>query len=200
MKGFSFLVFAVVTGLSGCASDSRSDEWPNVWFAVVAAPQKYEVWVEHWEFEKTGERHWYHPAGTLSCCWEGEHGPRGVMARLEPFPNYIGIQWFSVAEQKFYQRLITIPPEWKQQMEELAPQRNMQGYRMAPRNKLVLGLAPGGQIVVWIMNQVGNEIEIARMQANEIEGDPSDYAGLTKRYLEEHGDYLEQHGLQLDKW
>lgn len=198
MKGFKWLVLVVCAGLIGCAS--KPDELGTVWYATVAAPTKYEVWVEHWEFEKTGERHWYHPAGTLSCCWKDDHGPRGVMARLDPFPNYVAIQWFSFAEQKFYQKLIAIPPEWKELMEVPAPQKNMDGHRMVPRYNLVFGLAPGGQIVIWIMNQIGNEIEIARKQANEIEGDPSKYAVYTEEYLEEHGDYLEKHGLQLDKW
>jgi len=192
------LYFLIASILQGCAANADKEQ--VTWYAAVAAPQNYQVWVEHWEFEKTGERHWYHPAGTLSCCWRGERGPRGISARLDPFPNYIAIQWFSVSEQKYYQRLISVPSEWKELMRVRAPLKTPKDVRMEPRNSLVFGLAPGGQIVVWIMNQIGNEIEIARMQANEIEGDPSDYAGLTKQYLEEHGDYLEKHGLQLGQW
>ncbi|TBW43758.1 DUF2931 family protein [Marinobacter halodurans] len=69
-----------------------------------------------------------------------------------------------------------------------------------PRDILTVGLAPGGTIVVWIQNQIGNEIEIARMQANEIEGDPDDYRAATKRYLEANGDYLKKHGVPTTGW
>lgn len=64
----------------------------------------------------------------------------------------------------------------------------------------VVGLAPGGTIVLWIMNQIGNEVEVARMQANEIGGDPNDYRAATKRYLKENGDYLKQHGVPTSGW
>ena len=81
-----------------------------------------------------------------------------------------------------------------------APIKSPKGVRMEPRNTLLFGLAPGGEIVVWILNQIGNEIEVARLQANEIDGDPSKYQVKTERYQEKHGDYLSEHGLQLGKW
>lgn len=119
---------------------------------------------------------------------------------MEPFPDFVAIQWFSFAEQKFYQRLITVKPEWKEKMLEPAAMVTHVDVRMEPRDTLTFGLAPGGEIVVWIMNQVGNEIEIARLQANEIEGDPSNYRVVTEQYLEEHGAYLEKHGVPLSGW
>jgi hypothetical protein len=119
---------------------------------------------------------------------------------MEPFPNYIGIQWFSFAEQKFYQRLISIPQEWPSLMEVPALYETSLGEFEAPRDTLTLGLAPGGEIVVWIMNQIGNETEIARLQANEIEGEAFRYKTRTKDYLHEHGDYLKEHGIPLDGW
>jgi len=136
----------------------------------------------------------------MGCCWKGPEGPRGVAGRMEPFPNYIGIQWFSFTEQKFYQRLISIPQEWRSLMEVPALYKTSLGEFEAPRDTLTLGLAPGGEIVVWIMNQIGNEIEIARLQANEIEGEAFRYKTRTKDYLNEHGDYLKEHGIPLDGW
>ncbi|MGO2134746.1 MAG: DUF2931 family protein [Marinobacter sp.] len=186
--------------LCGCSSLSSEKERPVDWYFQIATPAHYDVWVENIEFERSGVRHWYHPAGSLGCCWKGPNGPRGITGGMEPFPNFIGIQWFSFAEQKFYQRLIIIPDEWQELMRAPARYVTSLGEFYGPRNILALGLAPGGEIVVWIKNQIGNEIEIARLQANEIEGNPEDYAPLMPEYLEESGAYLKQHGVPTNKW
>ncbi|MGO2134747.1 MAG: DUF2931 family protein [Marinobacter sp.] len=186
--------------LFGCSSFSSEKEDDVTWRFQLATPAHYDVWVEHLEFERSGVRHWYHPAGSMGCCWTGPTGPRGIAGRMEPFPNFIGIQWFSFAEQKFYQRLIIVPAEWQDLMRAPARYETSLGEFFAPRNTLTFGLAPGGEIVVWIMNQIGNEIEIARLQANEIEGNPEDYAPLMPEYLEESGAYLKQHGVPTDGW
>lgn len=197
MRNLSILVILL---LSGCSSFAQEKDESIEWRFQLATPTHYNVWVEHLEFERSGVRHWYHPAGSMGCCWKGPEGPRGVAGRMEPFPNYIGIQWFSFAEQKFYQRLISIPQEWRSLMEVSALYKTSLGEFEAPRDTLTLGLAPGGEIVVWIMNQIGNEIEIARLQANEIEGEAFRYKTRTKDYLNEHGDYLKEHGIPLDGW
>ena len=190
----------VILLLSGCSSFAQEKDGSTEWRFQLATPKHYNVWVEHLEFERSGVRHWYHPAGSMGCCWKGPEGPSGIAGRMEPFPNYIGIQWFSFAEQKFYQRLISIPQEWRSLMEVSALYRTSLGEFEAPRDTLTLGLAPGGEIVVWIMNQIGNEIEIARLQANEIEGEAFRYKTRTKDYLNKHGDYLTEQGIQLDGW
>ncbi|WP_228739323.1 DUF2931 family protein [Marinobacter arenosus] len=192
------LIIGIAILIGGCSTVSNSET--VVWYFQVAAPQRYEVWVEHLELEASGVRHWRQAPGIVSCCWQGEGGPRGKGGRMEPFPDYIGIEWFSYAEQVFYQRLVSLPEEWKEHMLELAPQKNAHGEVYKPRNTLVLGLAPGGEIVIWIKNQLGNEIEIARLQANKIDGDASNYQSRSRDYLERHGEYLKKHGIPLEGW
>ena len=82
------------------------------------------------------------------------------------------------------------PASYKTQIDE----------RTGPRHSMVIGLAPGGTVVVWIMNQIGNEIEVMRMQASEGYGDPSDFTERTKGYLKRHGDYLKEHGIPTAGW
>ncbi|WP_273166335.1 DUF2931 family protein [Marinobacter sp.] len=199
MQNILRLILAITFLISGCSAFSAAEE-ETTWYFQLATPKHYDVWVEHLEFELSGVRHWWHPAGTMGCCWKGPYGPAGIAGRMEPFPNFVAIQWFSFAEQKFYQRLIEIPPEWEEQMMELAPLVTQVDVRMEPRDTLTFGLAPGGEIVVWIMNQVGNEIELARLRANEMERDPNIYRVNTQEYLEENGDYLKKHGVQLSGW
>ncbi len=123
-----------------------------------------------------------------------------MLGGLEPFPNYIVVQWFSFDEKKFYQRLISVNTDWKSRMSERAKYVTSTGTHYGPRNILTLGFAPGGTIVVWIKNQIGNEIEIARLQANEIEGDASAYKTRVSDYMERSGEYLEAHGIPLEGW
>ncbi|WP_228160483.1 DUF2931 family protein [Marinobacter bohaiensis] len=189
---FLFLAF-----LSGCATKTIEEKYT---FFSLAAPEHYDVWVEHLEFEKPGIRHWRWPGGSVTCCWKGPDGPFGSGGTMSPFPKYIGIQWFSYADQKFYQRLIILPENLKKQMQNPAQYTTSKGTFERPRDRLVIGLAPGGTIVLWIMNQIGNEIEVARFQANEIDGDPSRYKAATEQYLEENGDYLDEHGIPKTGW
>lgn len=191
------LILSTLISLTGCATPDRQ---MSNWSFSVAAPKHYRVWVEHLEFEKSDARHWRMPVGGVDCCWQGPDGPSGPGGPLTPFPDYIGIQWFSFAESKTYQRLIPLPKNLERKMLEPATFRSSVGTSQSPREMLVIGLAPGGTIVLWIMNQIGNEIEVARFQANEIAGDPSEYEAGTQRYLDEHGSYLEKHGIPTEGW
>lgn len=182
---------------SGCASSPKEDV---PWSIRVAAPKHYEVWVEEMFLEKTGERSWRQPIGSVGCCWRGERGPSGKGAGVEPFPELIFLHWFSFAEQEYYTKLIEVPPELQERMRAPAPYKTQVDVRSGPRHSMVIGLAPGGTVVVWIMNQIGNEIEVMRMQASEGPGDPSDFTERTKGYLKRHGDYLEEHGIPLGVW
>ncbi|WP_236012398.1 DUF2931 family protein [Marinobacter mangrovi] len=105
MKHFVFLAALAATTLSiqGCSSLEANDKH---WSYSVAAPEHCRVRVEHLEFEKSGERHWRMPVGGVECCWKGDNGPIGPGGSMRPFPNYIGIQWFCFADQKYYQRLV----------------------------------------------------------------------------------------------
>ncbi|ROT93640.1 DUF2931 family protein [Marinobacter sp. R17] len=192
------LFFSITLALTGCATPSHDND--QSWYFSVVAPQHYKVWVEHLEFEKSGTRHWRMPMGNVECCWKGPNGPLGTGGRMSPFPNIIGIQWFSFAEQKFYQRLIELPENLPDLMSRKVEEKTSTGTSMGPRDQLVIGLAPGGEIVLWIMNQPGSEIEVARMQANPIKGDASWYKTRTQSYLKENDDYLKQHGIPTTGW
>lgn len=192
------LVIVVGCVLGGCSAVASQPEMD--FYFQVAAPEHYHVWVQHLELEKSGVRHWRQAPGFVGCCWKGEGGPWGKGGRMDPFPDYIGIQWVSFAEEKIYQKLIIVEPEWIKRMGELAPYQTAQGERLAPRNVLILGLAPGGEIVIWIKRQVGNEIELDRLRANIIGNDTKEYGLLIDNYREENGDYLDRHGIPLSGW
>ena len=84
-------------------------------------------------------------------------------------------------------------------MEQPAPVYKIGKLYNLPRYNLVLGLAPGGTVVMWIMNKAETAIEVGRYQAVPFDDDVR-YEGALEAYMEREGDYLKQHGLQLDRW
>ncbi|WP_417530958.1 DUF2931 family protein [Marinobacter lipolyticus] len=182
--------------LSGCAATSKDEYWQ----VAIGAPEHYPVWVTGMHLEKSGERSWRQPVGSVGCCWKGPFGPRGKGAQADPFPELIFLTWFSFAEQKYFAKLIKLSPDILEQMREKATVYTSEGSFEDARHTLIFGLAPGGTVVGWILNQRGNEIEVMRMQASEIDGDPEDFRVGTEEYLKEHGAYLKEYGLQLNRW
>jgi len=168
---------------------------PLDWSIGVVAPKHYDVWVDYLFLETTGIRAWRVPMGWVSCCWKEPWSSSSSGGT--PPPNYVVIRWFSYAERKFYGRQIRLPDDLEQRMRrKTLTYGNINRYD--PQDSLILGLAPGGQIVVWIMNQAHNAEEIMRVQAFELEGNPEHYH--IENYLERHGEYLEQHGIQYEGW
>src|SRR5690606_34578348 len=186
------LVFA-----SGCSALGKE---PLAWNARVVVPEHYDAWVDYLELETSGIRRWRVPVGSSSCCWEGPFGKGGGGSQHTP-PNFVVIRWVSFAERKYYSRQIALPADLEERMRRKPPMKMGNGVtRFDPQRNLIIGLAPGGQIVIWIMNQAQNAEEILRIQAFEEEVDVAQYEGWIREYDAEHGDYIRQHGLQYDHW
>lgn len=183
----------------GCASFGDKE---THWNIRAAAPEHYDMWLINAHLEKSGVRSWRAPlGGHVGCCWSGPSGPVGSGGELSAFPNLIALHWFSLAEQKFYSTLIRVPEGLQEKMRAPVEHSYPDGTTgLRPRSSLVLGLAPGGEVVVWMMSQRTNAVEVMRVQAVEVEGDPEDFKNRTSKYLEEHGEYLKAHGVPLSGW
>jgi hypothetical protein len=199
-----FVMFAAVlfmSALSGGCSMASTPKWdrPITYGIRVAVPRHYDVWVKPLQFEATDERAWWWPVGITGCCWKSRGTGGG---ELEPMPDYIHVTWFSFAEQQSYTRLIHIsgPDALRERMEQPSLVHKWGGLRNLPRYNLVLGLAPGGTVVLWIMNWAETAIEVGRDKAVPFDDKKNDCSIWVGEYLEEHGEYLDQHGLQLDRW
>lgn len=117
-------------------------------------------------------------------------------------PGLVLIKWFSFAEQQSYRALIKLENarEIEERMKEIAPlERYGKTFEM-PRNDLTFGLAPGGTVVVWIMNGAENAIEVGRYKAQPFNNEKSDYSQWVDEYMEKEGDYLRENGIKLDGW
>ena len=112
------------------------------------------------------------------------------------------IRWFSFAEQQSYEAVIKLdkPHEIADQMKEVAPFERYGEIVERPRYNLVFGLAPGGTVVLWIMNRAENAIEVGRYKAKPFNNEKSDYSQWVDEYLEKEGQYLRKNGIKLDGW
>lgn len=193
--------------LMGCSEQSESEGTaygpdPTYRSISVVVPQHYDAWVETFILESvSGEIGWRAPIGIVSCCWKE---PSGGNAEWQAMPGLVLIKWFSFAEQQSYRALIQLENarETEEKMKEIAPiERYGKTFDM-PRNDLTFGLAPGGTVVVWIMNGAENAIEVGRYEAKPYDHkkEGEDYTRRTKSYLERQGDFLQENGIRYDGW
>ncbi|MAB51532.1 MULTISPECIES: DUF2931 family protein [unclassified Marinobacter] len=196
--------FCVLTML-GCSDQSESEQPrygpdPDYRSISVVVPQHYDAWVETFILESvSGEIGWRAPIGIITCCWKH---PSGKNADWQAMPGLVLIKWFSFAEQQSYRALIQLEnaSEIEEKMKEIAPiERYGKTYDM-PRNDLTFGLAPGGTVVVWIMNGAENAIEVGRYKAAPFTNEKSDYSQWVDEYMEKESEYLEENGIKLDGW
>jgi|TARA_R100001460_G_scaffold24968_1_gene50167 hypothetical protein len=119
-------------------------------------------------------------------------------------PELVLIKWFSFAEQQSYEALIHLKnaDEIEEKMKEIAPFESFGEIAEYPRDALVFGLAPGGTVVVWIMNRGENAIEVGRYEAKPYDHkkEGEDYTRRTESYLEREGEFLQENRIKLDGW
>ncbi|WP_339753324.1 DUF2931 family protein [uncultured Marinobacter sp.] len=142
---------------------------------------------------------WRGPIGSVSCCWKA---PGGKSAEWQAMPELILIKWFSFAEQQSYRAVIKLenPDKLLERMQQPAPAMFNGKKVNMPRHVLALGLAPGGKVVMWIMNWEETAIEVGRYQAARYDNKESDYTQWVEEYLEEEGGYIRAHSMQYDRW
>lgn len=123
-------------------------------------------------------------------------------AEWQATPEVFLINWFSFAEQQSYEALIKLknPDGIVEKMKEPAPFESFGKLAVRPRDTLALGLAPGGTVVIWIMNRGENAIEVGRYKASRVETHPEYYREITERYFRDHGDYIREHGIKTEGW
>ena len=179
------ILLVIASALSGCASQPEADSTRQLY---VAAPEHYDVWVFDMMLEHSGEPVRAQSVGNVDCCWKGASGSGGQGFEVAQFPERLWIHWFSFAEQAFYSHMVHLPEGVNQPGSNARPQ------------SLTIGLAPGGAIVLWHPDPYGVENEIARLQAQEISGNPVNFRQRTQRYARQYAEHLERYGLQLERW
>ncbi|OED38524.1 hypothetical protein AB832_04520 [Flavobacteriaceae bacterium (ex Bugula neritina AB1)] len=137
------------------------------WRPTANAPKYYAAEIVSGNFYMEDGSSIYIPKGhTLMTGW-GKTGAAHIVGEdLKPVPHKFDIKWVSYLEEKFYGGTFQLP---KEKMEALFEK----GYLDENNEKdnyssIVLGLAPGGVITVWML-AAGSTVEIDRFQASEVE-------------------------------
>lgn len=183
--------------LFGCAT--QADEKTTMHIGV-GTPEHYDVWVDEFVMRTSDGRQTKMSMGYVRCCWSGADGPKGKGGPITEIPSKISIEWYSFAENKTYEKTFSLPQNLGEKMTKPATYETSLGKFERPRDILTVGLAPGGRVVIWIQNQIGNEIEVRRLKANELQGRTDRYPDLSKSYLRKNSAYLEKHGIPTEGW
>ena len=209
MKRLSLLL-GLLFSLCACASGPKPPKLPyNSWYVGLAAPRHMEVWVEGVDvIDMRGMAYFRVHGGVAGYTRkvEGWHkgGGKTMPVNNVDLPDRIFIRWQSLAEPQTYKINIKIPQWVRDEMVRphrvfcAADQKEVTLYR----NRVNLGMAPGGIVKVWVGAGCLGYEEVGRFQA-EIEP-LGPYKGRSKgKYVPiepENKAYVDQHGIPYGSW
>lgn len=117
-------------------------------------------------------------------------------------PKRIYIRWQSVVEPKTYKTWVDIPEDARQIMHASTTQPCPQTNRSSFIAQLIIGLAPGGIVQVWVKDSCSKSIKVVRVQA-EIEPLGPHLGKANGNYYpqtEASKRYVEKFGIPYDSW
>jgi hypothetical protein len=120
-------------------------------------------------------------------------------------PKRIFVRWQSVVEPQTYKAWVDIPEEARQIMQASTSQRCAKTPNIPSRFRawLMVGLAPGGVVQVWVKDSCNESIKVARAQA-EVEPLGPSQGKTDGRYAfkisEKAQRYIDKYGIPYDSW
>ncbi len=136
------------------------------------------------------------PAGWPESPAAGQRRVRGA-----DLPRRIYVRWQSLAEPQTYRVILEVPEEARQLMLSKVESVVVPG-KMDYRDWVIIGLAPGGWVKMWVRSPGSRAVEVLCQQA-EVES-KGPYRGLSEgkhRPLSERATaYIQQHPIPYDSW
>ncbi len=167
-------LFMYVTGISTAMSntDTKFD-----WLATESAPLHYPMKIIQGTFIYHGEAEagLYVPSGgTISTTWGQGISNHIVGEKLKPLPDRLKIIFFSLAEKQFYEGEFGLPYDkilalFRDGLEN--PTVFPNGKTLPVYNRIVVGVAPGGVVAVWVKGKKTAEVFFG--QATKVDINPS---------------------------
>ena len=166
---FKLIIIVLFIGLTSCNNKSNSQNKTMKkfeWRPTANAPKNYPAEIISGNFYLEDSTSIYIPSGHALISGWGNTGARHIVGEdFKAIPNKFDIKWVSYLEQKFYGGTFKLP---KDKILNIFEEGfiGLSGEKETFTN-IVLGLAPGGVIVIWLN---GNKsVEIGRFNAKEIE-------------------------------
>ncbi|MFK3796862.1 DUF2931 family protein [Pseudomonas sp. NPDC088444] len=212
MKRLMLLVGLLIS-LCACARGPQPIPPPKLpyyaWYVGLAAPRHMEVWVETVDVIDQRGLPFFHVTGGVASYTgsaKGWHngGSGGMPINNVDLPERLFLRWQSLVEPQAYKLRIHIP-QWVRD-EMVKPEtvfcKPDQKVLTLYRDKITLGMAPGGIVKVWVGSGCLGYMEIGRYQA-EIEP-RGPYLGKSEgKYVPlepENKAYVEQFGIPYGSW
>ncbi|MFJ3471142.1 DUF2931 family protein [Pseudomonas sp. NPDC090201] len=207
------LAAGLLVSLCACAGGPPSVAPPKLpydaWYVGLVAPAHMEVWVETVDLIDQRGLPFFHVTGGVASYTgtpEGWHngGSGGMPINNVDLPVRLFLRWQSLVEPQAYKVRIAIP-QWVRD-EMVKPQtvfcKPARETLTLHRNKITLGMAPGGIVKVWVGVGCLGYIEVGRFQA-EIEPRGPFLRGRGIYYREpkpEAKAWIEKNGIPYGSW
>jgi len=163
------LIFVVLTSCNTSRSNDNSQNKTMKtfeWRPTANAPKYYPAEIISGNFYMVDSSSIYIPAGhSLMSGWGHTGATHVVGDDFKAIPHEFDIKWVSYLEEKFYGGTFKLPKDKILSLFE-------KGFidllgKQETYTDIVLGLAPGGVIVLWLYGD--KKVEIGRFKASEIE-------------------------------
>ncbi|HTC01003.1 MAG TPA: DUF2931 family protein [Ferruginibacter sp.] len=218
MKRIELLIALILCiNISACKIHNKMEE-KFEWDATECAPEMYPMNIARgYLVFSDGNSTLIPSADMITNGWGKDGSTWAIGDELKPVPISLEITWLSFTENKFYGGRFTLPKDNITRLFEegfIIPWNN----KHETYNTIMVGMAPGGIVVIWLLGSSGHQVEVGRYQAKEINLAMKDYIDLkgyghspendnqntyVKRSLEDDTVVLENlrnKGLQLGLW
>ena len=179
-----------------CIAMSKNDT-KFEWLATESAPAHYPMKIIQGTFIYHGEAEQglYIPSGgTLSAGWGQAISGHTAGERLKPLPDRLKIIFFSYAEKQFYKGEFDLPYEKILALfrdgTTVNPHVRSDGSTVPAYSRIMVGIAPGGAVAVWLI--APRKTEVFFGQAQKVEIDPGRAFGLPFKSKEQADTYIRE--------
>ena len=183
-------IFSFFSGCGGAAMNKDAKQITNFkWYAVATAPRDYPMEVIGGEiiYKGGGGSSPIPYGGTLTTGWGKSASGYSGGPENPPLPDRVKITFYSYAENQSYQADFALPydiilAKFQQQPKEHPNESNY--------DQILLGIAPGGAVSVWLDGM--RTIEVYFGQAEKIELTPSEAFRLPFKSKQQSDEYVEK--------
>lgn len=168
MKNFNLIILLILPVFAGCQQSAKKmKEKPLFSYTMsVTAPKEYpvEVYLGHLS-NADGFISAIPKAGIEKNGWTLEGSDAGMSANI--IPSHLELTWISFTEKKFWKVDVNLPDDkilalFQKGYADLTEK----GFTHSTYDHLVIGLAPGGVVVVWLQGRFFRT-EVGRYQAKD---------------------------------
>jgi len=165
----SFYLFFIL--LTGCSNVMTKNNTKFEWSATECGPEGYPMEIIKGTFLFKGEEHGlYIPdGGTLNGDWGDPTSSHGSIKHT--LPDRLEITFFSYTEKQFYRGEFDLPYDRIVELFQKGLKEQKEEKKEFPTySKMMVGIAPGGAVAVWVTGGPG--VEVFFGQAEKVELNP----------------------------